>query len=62
MKNIILIVLMNIISILLVFFSFQLAMAGKDGWGWFLFVALLIATDVPYKKLFTKKSEKEIKS
>ena len=59
MKNIILIVLMNIISILLVVFSFQLAMSGKDGWGWFLFVALIIASDIPYQKLFTKTEKGE---
>lgn len=49
MKFIALIIASNIASILAVWCAWQLASDGKDGWGWFLIVALCATTTIRVK-------------
>ncbi len=46
MKDITLLVAAFMTPVLCVIFAWMLAMEGKSGWGWFLFVAVLIMCSI----------------
>lgn len=53
MKNAFLFLILNILSIFLGYASFKLAQDNLEGWGWFLFGAIITAcgaTTVGYEK------------
>lgn len=46
MKDIVLVAAAFMTPVLCIIFAWMLAMEGKSGWGWFLFVAALIACSI----------------
>ncbi len=46
MKDIVLLTAAFMTPVLCVIFAWMLAMEGKSGWGWFLFVAALIMCSI----------------
>lgn len=50
MKDILIILATNISAMLATAFAGLLAYEGKDGWGWFLFVAILLTARFTYKQ------------
>lgn len=49
MNTTVLFVIANLASLISVVFAFLLAKNGSDGWGWFLFIAVCLATSLKLK-------------
>lgn len=49
MNTIVLFVIANLASLISVVFAFLLARNGSDGWGWFLFIAVCLASSYQFK-------------
>lgn len=59
MKETLLLLIANISAMIATVFAGQLAYDGKDGWGWFLFAAIVLSTTLKYEQSQSHKEEEE---